>query len=492
MVTIDRRFGAPITPSAPAPSAPLLPSATPPPQRMNPVSGAVMSAMGGRSEAKHPALLATLFRHAPSVRTVLLGTTILASGMLAAGPALAQRAEEPTPVELPIATAPNGLSSALFAAHDFSDILHRGERMAAGDSGPRVEAIQRALEMLGVPLRGGSDGDYGGATADAVRTFRGRYGLNARDDIDSVFLRALDDAIRTAEGISTPRFAREPVFLDIALGRATLAAGTTNKAATEILQATLYGLGEDIGGSFVDGDFGDATTRALVSFQQRNNVPETGVLDHITLSKLDEAAAAQLSELRAAYPDAGTKHERYRIVGDLVKNRIYVIDTQTDEPIARYLTSPGRAGKRTLGDEFTVRRTLVRKTWYPTPSMGNKRPIGPGIDNPMGLVKFDLGRYYQYIHGTPFSVRGALGTPASSGCLRMSSENILDIADYIEPGSNVQLTRDRAESDRLAAAAQAAGIDDAPLDAGREKLASYLVGELGEDEVIESGRVVRK
>lgn len=490
MVTIDRRFGAPLElpdslPPPPPRPAPLDNFSTP-----NRVPASVAAVQRGAAP-HHRGLLPTLFRHAPSVRSVLLGTTILASGLIAPGAALAQRADD-TPISMPRTTAMDGLRSKLLGGVDFLDVLYQNRLLVPGDSGPQIVAIQEALLTLGIPVRGGADGDFGNGTSAAVLEFRRRSGLGGVALVDAALVRKLDDVLETAESIQTPRFRQSPVFLDIALGKATLERGTTDTRAAEILQATLYGLGEDIGGSFVDGDFGDATVRALGSFQTRVGLTETGVLDASTLAKLDAAASAQLAALEAAQPEAGSKHQRFSIVGDLVKNRIYVIDETTSQPIARYLTSPGRPGHRTLGDAFTVQRTLVRKTWYPTPSMGNKRPIGPGLDNPMGLVKFDLGRYYQYIHGTPFSVRSALGTPASSGCLRMSSENILDIADYIEPGTAVRMTRDRVESDRLAAAAQAAGIDDTPLDEGREKFAAYLTGELGRDEVMERGQVVRK
>ncbi len=457
----------------PPPSTP-----APPPLRvpMGPVEAARVGASGRATGQPH--LLASLFRKAPSVRAVLLSTTMLVSTGAALVPStVSAQVNDRERVEM---TAPSRLSSQLLDHPSLGPVMS-GDMLEAGAEGEAVERVQRALAKVGIALRGGADGDFGGGTAAAIEAFTRRAKIAPRDFVDRGLLLALDAEVKIAESLSTPRLSSTPTFLEIAVGRTTLAEGTTDRETTEIVQATLYALGEDLGPAFIDADFGGATTAAIRSFQAKADLPQTGELDQATLFALDEAASAQLATLRSQIVEPGTKHERYSVVGDLVTNRLYVVDKTTNEPVARYLTSPGKPGYRTRGDEFTVQRTMVRKTWYPTPSM-NAQPIGPGLKNPMGLVKFNLGRYYQYIHGTPFSVRDALGTPASRGCLRMSTENILELVDYIEPGTHVAINRDAAESQRLAEAAERLGVDDAPLDAGRERLAAFLTGEMGQDE----------
>lgn len=486
MVTIDKTHPLPFVPATDAVKAPSQPVRTGARIPMGPVDAAQM---GARADTNQPGTMWRFFSKSPSVRAVLLGTTMLTSGLVA-GPTMAQVVEPVTAPQTEL-VVPSGLQSRALQAPALGPVAAGFDILALGQSGEATTAVQRALEMIGIPLRGGVDGDFGYGTAQAIEAFRARAGLPAAVWVDAAMLRALDAEVTIAESIATPRFRSTPAFLQIALGNATLERGTTDEKSTEILQASLYSLGYDLGSHYVDADFGNATEQALMAFQARANLPATGKLDAQTLTALDAAASAQLATLRAAEIEPGTKNDKFRIVLDLVANRIYVVDKASGEPTARYLTSPGKRGYETKGDQFTVGQTMVRRTWYPTPSM-NARPIGPGLDNPMGVVKFNLGRYYQYIHGTPFSVRDRLGEPASRGCLRMSSENILDIADYMEPGTDVQVTRDRAESRRLEAAATRAGVGDEPLDSGRERFAAYLTGELGQDEVLEGGRVVRK
>jgi lipoprotein-anchoring transpeptidase ErfK/SrfK len=45
-----------------------------------------------------------------------------------------------------------------------------------------------------------------------------------------------------------------------------------------------------------------------------------------------------------------------------------------------------------------------------------------------------------YIHGTPEEWR--LGTPASYGCIRMASKDVIDLYNRLGHGANVQVTRD--------------------------------------------------
>jgi hypothetical protein len=79
------------------------------------------------------------------------------------------------------------------------------ERVAGGLSvlkrgmkGSGVVALQRALIAVGVDVRGGADGDFGGGTEVAVSAFQKGHGLGADGIVGRVTLLALDAALGTS------------------------------------------------------------------------------------------------------------------------------------------------------------------------------------------------------------------------------------------------------------------------------------------------------
>jgi len=53
------------------------------------------------------------------------------------------------------------------------------------------------------------------------------------------------------------------------------------------------------------------------------------------------------------------------------------------------------------------------------------------------LGEVDSMRRFIYIHGTPHEA--ALGTPASHGCIRMRSADVIELFDLVEPGITVEI-----------------------------------------------------
>jgi hypothetical protein len=49
----------------------------------------------------------------------------------------------------------------------------------------------------------------------------------------------------------------------------------------------------------------------------------------------------------------------------------------------------------------------------------------------------DTMRRYVYIHGTPHE--DSLGVPASHGCIRMRSADVIELFDAVEPGTPVEI-----------------------------------------------------
>lgn len=280
-------------------------------------------------------------------------------------------------------------------------------------------------------------------------------------------------------------FKNDPALVKIAAGAAPAIAKGAPKSTTVLnMQAALFSLGfiQPRGG--IDGAFGPNTEKALKEFQAKKGLAQTGTLDGNTLKALDKAATAQIAALKGQTQPDAKKADAFRIVADISdpKNtRLYVLD-KNDEVVQRYLTSPGTATYPTRGDRFKVTDVLPRKAWNP-PNSGwarGAKPIPPGIDNPMGILKLNLGQYAQYIHGIPASEEKHLGQAASHGCMRMSGSNILELGEkYAGAGSDVTINRDKNLSKKLNAAYEAEGLQDRPTDAGREYMFGYVSGELG-------------
>jgi lipoprotein-anchoring transpeptidase ErfK/SrfK len=118
-----------------------------------------------------------------------------------------------------------------------------------------------------------------------------------------------------------------------------------------------------------------------------------------------------------------------------------------------YVTAKGKAIRYgvTVGEEgqsWSGVAKIGRKTEWPswTPTEGEKQRLGnlpnyvpPGAQNPMGaraLYLFDGARDTQYrIHGT--NQPEYIGRAISSGCIRMTNEDVIDLYNRVKVGTTV-------------------------------------------------------
>lgn len=151
-------------------------------------------------------------------------------------------------------------------------------------------------------------------------------------------------------------------------------------------------------------------------------------------SKIDPKWKRQLVKYFSPEPQ-GT------VVIDTSNHFLYVIfENQT---ALRYGVGVGRDGFRWFGRARIDRKSLWPR-WVPPPEMRKRQPdlpdyVDPGPENPLGpraMYLFRDGRDLGYrVHGTlePWSI----GKNVSSGCIRMFSEDVIDLYQRCPKGTKV-------------------------------------------------------
>jgi len=110
-----------------------------------------------------------------------------------------------------------------------------------------------------------------------------------------------------------------------------------------------------------------------------------------------------------------------------------------DGKAIRYGIGVGREGYTWSGV-----KTIVRKTewpdWYPPVEMVERQPYLPrmmagGRGNPLGARALYIGGTEYRIHGT--NAPASIGKHMSSGCIRLTNENIVDLYSRVKVGARV-------------------------------------------------------
>lgn len=285
--------------------------------------------------------------------------------------------------------------------------------------------------------------------------------------------------------LQSKRFREHPVFSLVLGGEQLIDAETDNADVVEAVQLTLYSLGYDLGGFWIDGKFGKSTRQALMHFQCEMRIPATGFVDALTLSILDRQATLQTTELKTLSPARGSVAKSFQIVADLKGSpqHLYILDLKGN-PVARYLTSSGMLGYETPLRTGRVMESDALPWWYPPKDSEWAKKFSiekPGIHNMLGLVKHRLFGMI-LIHGTHKYNEPELGQPKSHGCLRLSPANIVEVSEfYIEAGSRYAITQDENLSRELDQKFKKAGLITRDIEDGREYMAAYTAGEMGRD-----------
>ena len=105
----------------------------------------------------------------------------------------------------------------------------------------------------------------------------------------------------------------------------------------------------------------------------------------------------------------------------------------------RYGVGVGRNGFTWSGTK-TVTQIREWPDWTPPSQMLKRRPDLPrhmpgGIDNPLGARAIYLGSSLYRIHGS--NEPDTIGAAVSSGCIRMTNRDVVDLANRVKVGTKV-------------------------------------------------------
>ncbi len=105
----------------------------------------------------------------------------------------------------------------------------------------------------------------------------------------------------------------------------------------------------------------------------------------------------------------------------------------------RYGVGVGRQGFSWSGTK-TVTMKKEWPDWRPPEQMLRRRPDLPrymagGQDNPLGARAIYLGSSLYRIHGS--NEGDTIGSAVSSGCIRMTNKDVVDLYERVRPGTRV-------------------------------------------------------
>jgi lipoprotein-anchoring transpeptidase ErfK/SrfK len=110
-----------------------------------------------------------------------------------------------------------------------------------------------------------------------------------------------------------------------------------------------------------------------------------------------------------------------------------------DGSAIEYGVGVGRQGFTWSGTK-TISRKREWPDWTPPAEMLRRRPDLPrhmegGIENPLGARALYLGSSLYRIHGS--NEPGTIGAAVSSGCIRMTNDDVIDLYNRVRVGTKV-------------------------------------------------------
>jgi lipoprotein-anchoring transpeptidase ErfK/SrfK len=156
----------------------------------------------------------------------------------------------------------------------------------------------------------------------------------------------------------------------------------------------------------------------------------------------DQAPAKpQAAPIARTVVAAPAHHAPGTIVVSTSERRLYLV--QGDGTALKYGIGVGRVGFTWAG---TTAVSMKREwpDWRPPAQMLKRRPDLPrymkgGVDNPLGARALYLGSSLYRIHGS--NEPETIGQAVSSGCFRMTNDDVVDLYNRVRVGTRVVVVR---------------------------------------------------
>jgi lipoprotein-anchoring transpeptidase ErfK/SrfK len=129
------------------------------------------------------------------------------------------------------------------------------------------------------------------------------------------------------------------------------------------------------------------------------------------------------------------------IVVNTSERRLYFI--LPDHQAIKYGIGVGRPGFTWSGASRIINKREW-PDWTPPPQMLKRRPDIPhhmegGVDNPLGARAMYIGGTLYRIHGS--NEPDTIGQAVSSGCIRMTNDDVTDLYSHVKVGASVVVLR---------------------------------------------------
>jgi len=156
---------------------------------------------------------------------------------------------------------------------------------------------------------------------------------------------------------------------------------------------------------------------------------------------LDEENRPQSAPIPRQLVEFDPRYAPGTIVISTQERRLYLI-TQRGEAI-QYGVGVGRPGFEWAGTK-TITSKREWPSWTPPAEMLRRRPDLPrymsgGLDNPLGARAMYLGGTLYRIHGS--NEPDSIGQAVSSGCIRMTNDDVVDLYNRVRVGTKVVVLR---------------------------------------------------
>jgi lipoprotein-anchoring transpeptidase ErfK/SrfK len=136
-----------------------------------------------------------------------------------------------------------------------------------------------------------------------------------------------------------------------------------------------------------------------------------------------------------------TQHAPGTVVVSTKERRLYLV--MEDGKAMQYGVGVGRPGFQ-WGGVQSITRKAEWPSWTPPAQMLKRRPDLPrfmkgGPDNPLGARALYLGSTLYRIHGS--NEPETIGEAVSSGCIRMTNDDVTDLYNRVRVGTRVVVMR---------------------------------------------------